>query len=88
MDSAAARLRARLTTGTPAIAMSAHNPLSAKLAAQAGFDAVWGSGFELSAAHAVPDASILSWETHLAAMRGMVEARPWSPTSTPAAAMR
>ena len=32
----------------------------------AGLIAIWGSGFELSAAHAVPDASILSWETHLA----------------------
>jgi hypothetical protein len=33
----------------------AHNPLTAKLAAEAGFDAIWGSGFELSAAYAVPD---------------------------------
>ncbi len=73
METPAARLRARLDTARPAIAMSAHNALSAKLAAQAGFDAIWGSGFELSAAHAVPDASILSWETHLAAMRAMVE---------------
>ncbi|CAH0137098.1 phosphonopyruvate hydrolase [Roseomonas sp. CECT 9278] len=73
MDTPAARLRARLDTARPAIAMSAHNALSAKLAAEAGFDAIWGSGFELSAAHAVPDASILSWETHLAAMRAMVE---------------
>ncbi|HYF07683.1 MAG TPA: phosphonopyruvate hydrolase [Acetobacteraceae bacterium] len=73
MTEAARRLAARLTPDRPAIAMSAHNPLSAKLAAEAGFDAVWGSGFELSAAHAVPDASILSWETHLAAMRAMVE---------------
>lgn len=71
----ASRLRARLTPDRPAIAMSAHSPLSAKLAAEAGFDAIWGSGFELSAAHAVPDASILSWETHLAAMRAMVEAQ-------------
>jgi len=56
--------------------MAAHNAISAKLAAEAGFDAIWGSGFELSAAHAVPDASILSWDTHLAAMRAMVEAQP------------
>jgi len=76
MDSPAARLSARLTPDRPAIAMSAHNALSAKIAAEAGFDAIWGSGFELSAAHAVPDASILSWETHLAAMRSMVEAQP------------
>lgn len=76
METPAARLRARLDTARPAIAMSAHNALSAKLAAEAGFDAIWGSGFELSAAHAVPDASILSWETHLAAMRTMVEVQP------------
>jgi phosphonopyruvate hydrolase len=76
METPAARLRARLTPNAPAIAMSAHNALSAKLAAEAGFDAIWGSGFELSAAHAVPDASILSWETHLAAMRAMVEVQP------------
>ena len=49
--------------------MAAHNPLSAKLAAQAGFDAIWGSGFELSASYAVPDANILSMETHLEMMR-------------------
>ncbi len=73
MEPPSSRLRARLDTARPAIAMSAHNPLSAKLAAEAGFDAIWGSGFELSAAHAVPDASILSWDTHLSAMRAMVE---------------
>lgn len=73
METPATRLRARLDTARPAIAMSAHNALSAKLAAEAGFDAIWGSGFELSAAHALPDASILSWETHLAAMRAMIE---------------
>ncbi len=75
MTDAPSRLRARLATDRPAIAMSAHSPLSAKLAAEAAFDAIWGSGFELSAAHALPDASILSWETHLAAMRAMVEAQ-------------
>ena len=75
MTDAPTRLRARLSPDNPAIAMSAHNALSAKLAAEAGFDAIWGSGFELSAAHALPDASILSWETHLAAMRTMVEAQ-------------
>jgi phosphonopyruvate hydrolase len=73
MTDASARLRALLRPDRPGIAMSAHNALSAKLAAEAGFGAIWGSGFELSAAHALPDASILSWETHLAAMRAMVE---------------
>src|SRR5947208_5342342 len=59
-NSAIARLRARLRTDRPAIAMAAHNPLAAKLAAEAGFDAIWGSGFELSASYAMPDANILS----------------------------
>ena len=70
---AIASLRARLIPERPAIAMSAHNPLSAKLAAEAGFDAIWGSGFELSATYAVPDANILSMDTHLELMRAMAE---------------
>jgi phosphoenolpyruvate phosphomutase len=53
--------------------MASHNPLSAKLAAEPGFDAIWGSGFELSAAYAVPDASILSADTHLELMRAIGE---------------
>ncbi len=52
-------------------AMSAHNPMSARLAAEAGFDAIWGSGFELSASYAVPDASILSASQHLDMMRAI-----------------
>ncbi|MBV6303568.1 phosphonopyruvate hydrolase [Candidimonas humi] len=52
-------------------AMSAHNPLAAKLAQEAGFDGIWGSGFELSASYAVPDASILPMGTHLEMMRAI-----------------
>ena len=70
---AISRLRERLDPCHPAIAMASHNPLAAKLAAQAGFDAIWGSGFELSAAYAVPDASILSVDTHLELMRAIGE---------------
>jgi phosphonopyruvate hydrolase len=55
--------------------MAAHNPLAAKLAAAAGFDAIWGSGFELSASYAVPDANILSVDTHLEMMRAIGEAQ-------------
>src|SRR3954463_12322293 len=66
-------LRAKLNAGRPAIAMAAHNPLAAKLATQAGFDAIWGSGFELSASYAVPDASILPMSVHLEMMRAMGE---------------
>jgi len=72
-NSAIARLRACLGSDRPAIAMAAHNPLAAKLAAEAGFDAIWGSGFELSASYAVPDANILSVDTHLDLMRAMRE---------------
>ncbi|MDF2119014.1 phosphonopyruvate hydrolase [Roseiarcaceae bacterium H3SJ34-1] len=69
----AVALRARLNVHQPALAMAAHNPLSAKLAAAAGFDAIWGSGFELSASYAVPDANILSMDTHLEMMRAIGE---------------
>lgn len=54
-------------------AMSAHNPLSALLAEEAGFDAVWASGFELSAAYGVPDNSLLSHTQHLAMTRAIAE---------------
>src|SRR5438477_8994049 len=69
----AATLRSKLDVHRPAVAMAAHNPLAAKLAARAGFDAIWGSGFELSASYAVPDASILSMNTHLDMMRAIGE---------------
>ena len=45
--SKAAALRARLDVHKPALAMAAHNPLAAKLAADAGFDAIWGSGSDI-----------------------------------------
>jgi phosphonopyruvate hydrolase len=68
-----ADLRAKLDVRKPAVAMAAHNPLAAKLAAQAGFDAIWGSGFELSASFAVPDANILPMSVHLEMMRAIGE---------------
>jgi len=69
-----ARFRQKLQASVLMHAMSAHNPLSAKLAAEAGFDAIWGSGFELSASHAVPDANILSFGQHLDMMRAIAAA--------------
>jgi phosphonopyruvate hydrolase len=53
--------------------MSAHNPLSARLAEEAGFDGVWASGFELSAAYGIPDASLLSLSQHLDMTRAMID---------------
>src|ERR1041385_2912710 len=66
-------LRDKLDVHKPALAMAAHNPLAAKLAANAGFGAIWGSGFELSASYAVPDANILSMGVHLEMMRAIGE---------------
>jgi len=51
-----------------------HNPLGAKLAERAGFDAVWSSGLEISAAHGVPDANILTMSEYLGVAQSMAEA--------------
>lgn len=64
-------LRRALNDGNLFCAMAAHNPLSARLAEEAGFHGIWGSGFELSASYAVPDANILSMGTHLEMMRAI-----------------
>ena len=61
----ARRLRLRLGEPGPVLAVGAHSPLSAVLAQEAGFDAVWASGFEISAAHAIPDANILTMAEQL-----------------------
>jgi phosphoenolpyruvate phosphomutase len=61
----AQRLRKRLSEPGPVLAIGGHSPLSAVLAQEAGFDAVWASGFEISAAHAVPDANILTMAEQL-----------------------
>lgn len=52
----------------------AHNGLSARLVEQAGFDAIWASGLEISAANAVPDANILTMKDYLEAASTMNEA--------------
>jgi isocitrate lyase len=52
----------------------AHDALSAKLAEEAGFDAVWASGFGISAVQAVPDANILTLTETLEAVRRICDA--------------
>lgn len=54
--------------------MGAHNGLSAQLAEQAGFDAIWASGLEISATHSVPDANILTMTENLQAAITMNQA--------------
>jgi phosphoenolpyruvate phosphomutase len=66
-------LQDKVASGALVTLMAAHNPLSARLAEQAGFDGIWASGFELSAAYGVPDASLLSFTTHLDMTRAMIE---------------
>src|SRR5438270_6338313 len=66
-------LRDKVAAGGLVTVMAAHNPLSARLAEEAGFDGVWASGFELSAAYGVPDASLLSLTQHLDMTRAMIE---------------
>lgn len=53
-------LRSLVNSGKIMKVMGAHNGLSAKLAENAGFDAIWASGFEIAATYAVPDANILT----------------------------
>ncbi|MFJ9693141.1 isocitrate lyase/phosphoenolpyruvate mutase family protein [Kitasatospora sp. NPDC101183] len=63
ISDAAARLRQALTAPTPArplLAAGAVNAMAARLAVEEGFDALWVSGLEVSAALGLPDANVLS----------------------------
>ncbi|MBF7023321.1 phosphoenolpyruvate mutase [Staphylococcus kloosii] len=56
----------KLLNGEKIIKISgAHDGLSAKISERNGFDAVWASGFGISATQTVPDASILSMKEFL-----------------------
>jgi phosphoenolpyruvate phosphomutase len=66
-------LRASIKAGNLLLAMGAHNGISAKLAERNGFDAIWASSFEISAAYGVPDASILTMTEFLAAAQNINE---------------
>lgn len=55
----AAGLREALASGQLVRAAGAHDGLSARLAEEAGFQAVWASGLEISAAQGLPDISLL-----------------------------
>ena len=55
------------------LVVGAHDGMSGVLGEQAGFDAIWASGFEISAAHGLPDANILDMTDQLAASRQINE---------------
>lgn len=60
----AALLRS-LTQNRVVRAMACHSPLSGMIAEEAGFDALWMSGFEVSALYGLPDASFITMSEHL-----------------------
>ena len=68
---ATTRLQELLKRPEPALVLGAHDALSAKLAQEAGFDAIWASGFGISATNAMPDANILTMSETLEAVRRM-----------------
>ncbi len=68
-----ASLRDLIAARTPVQAMAAHAPLAAQLAEEAGFDALWASGFELSALMGLPDVSLITMTDHLNMMRAIAE---------------
>ncbi len=49
------------------LTIGAHDGLTARLGQRAGFDAIWASGFEISASHGLPDANILDMTAQLSA---------------------
>lgn len=64
-------LREIVMDGGLARVMAAHDPLSAILVEEAGFDGVWASGFEYSAAQGLADVSLVSMAEHLGNMRNI-----------------
>ncbi len=72
---AATRLREMLRRPGIIKAVGAHDALSAKLIERAGFDAVWASGFAISASlKCIPDASFIDSSEQLGVERRMAEA--------------
>lgn len=67
-------LKEKVSNGKMIKIIGAHNGLSAKLAESTGFDAIWASGLEISASHAVPDANILTMTDNLEAARDINKA--------------
>jgi phosphoenolpyruvate phosphomutase len=74
MPSTSTLLRELLRQRRPLLITGAHNALSAKLVERAGFDAVWASGFEISAAFAIPDANLLTMTENLEVAKAMADA--------------
>ena len=74
MESKSTQLREVLARPRPTILAEAHDGLSAKHVEEHGFDGVWASGFTISAAKGLPDASVISMAEHLEATRTIAQA--------------
>jgi phosphoenolpyruvate phosphomutase len=74
MSTKTRRLKSMLTSKDAAVLMEAHNGLSAKLAQEAGFQALWGSGLSISAALGVRDNNEASWTQVLEVLEFMADA--------------
>jgi phosphoenolpyruvate phosphomutase len=68
------RLKQLVTQKELAFLMEAHNGLSAKIAEEAGFDGIWGSGLSISAALGVRDNNEASWTQVLEVVEFMSDA--------------
>jgi phosphoenolpyruvate phosphomutase len=68
------RLRQLLESPTLAFIMEAHNGLSARIVAEAGFEAIWASGLTISASLGVRDANEASWTQVLDVVEFMADA--------------
>jgi phosphoenolpyruvate phosphomutase len=67
-------IRRLLAEKSNILVVGAHDGMGGILGEQAGFDAIWASGFEISASHGVPDANILDVTDQLAASCAINEA--------------
>ena len=68
------RLKQMLTGPSTSFLMEAHNGLSAKIAEEAGFEGIWGSGLSISAALGVRDNNEASWTQVLEVVEFMADA--------------
>ena len=68
------RLRQLLTSPELEFALEAHNALSAKIAEEAGFPAIWASGLSMSAQFGVRDSNEASWSQVVDALEFMTDA--------------
>jgi phosphoenolpyruvate phosphomutase len=68
------QLKQMLLSGEVEFLMESHSGLSAKIAEEAGFKGIWGSGLSISAAMGVRDANEASWTQVLDAVEFMSDA--------------